>query len=57
MLNKSRFFFKIQTYRKISIISYFRGTQIGIVIWKPYSKLTILRTRRKDFKRQKQAKS
>ena len=53
MLNKSCFSFEIQTYLKISIISYFRGPRIGIVIGKPYSKLTILRTLRKDFKGQK----
>ena len=53
MLNKSGFFFEIQTYLKISIISYFRGPGIGIAIGKPYSKQTILRTLRKDFKGQK----
>ena len=52
MLNKSWFFIEIQTYLKISIISYFRGPRIGIVIGKPYSKLTILRALRKDFKGQ-----
>ena len=52
MLNKSWFFIEIQTYLKISIISYFRGPRIGIVIGKPYGKLTILRTLRKDFKGQ-----
>ena len=53
MLNKSYFFFEIQNYLKISIISYFRGPQIGIVIGKLYSKLTILRRLKKDFKGQK----
>ena len=53
MLNKSCFFFEIQTYLKIIIISYFRGPRVGIVIGKPYSKLIILRTLRKDFKGQK----
>ena len=56
MLNKSYFFFEIQNYLKISIISYFRGPQIGIVIGKLYSKLTILRRLRKDFKGQKSYK-
>ena len=53
MLNKSYFFFEIHNYLKISIISYFRGPQIGIVIGKLYSKLTILRRLKKDFKGQK----
>ena len=53
MLNKSYFFLEIQNYLKISIISYFRGPQIGIVIGKLYSKLTILRRLKKDFKGQK----
>ena len=53
MLNKSCFFFEIQTYLKISIFSHFRGPRIGIVIGKPYSKLTILGTLRKDFKEEK----
>ena len=56
MLNKSCFSFEIQTYLKINIISYFRGTRIGVVIGKSYSKLTILRTLRKDFKRAKNLK-
>ena len=53
MLNKSCFFFEIQNYLKISIISYFWGPQIGIVTGKLYSKLNILRRLRKDFKGQK----
>ena len=53
MLNKPCFLFEIQTYLKISIINYFRGPRIGIVIRKLYSKLTILRTIRKDFKEKK----
>ena len=53
MLNKSCFFFEIQTYLKISIITHFRGPRIGTVIGKPYCKLIILRKLRKDFKGQK----
>ena len=53
MVNKSCFFFENQTYLKISIFNYFREPRIGIVIGKPYSKLTILKTLGKDFKGKK----
>ena len=41
----------------MSIISYFKGSPIRIVIGKPFSKLTFLRTIGEVFKGYKKAKS
>ena len=53
MLNKSCFFFENQTCLEINIFSYFREPRIGIVIGKPYGKVTILKTLVKFFKGKK----